>query len=168
MTTHYIVQYPSSNLLVKAKEVDWRGDVDLKEIKNTINFMYDCMQIFGGIGLASTQIVMNDYRIITFIHNNSLQHLVNPVIEQQSDDYFRQGESCLSLPNLNVKVKRSHSIVVSGENMHGVSRTTLYNGLTARIIQHEIDHLNGILLLNYLSKRKVRKYKKWLLKNKSY
>jgi len=74
--------------------------------------------------------------------------LANPELVQVSDKKEKGIEGCLSVPNLYGEVERSQSVTVRGQNRHGKNVTIKANGWLARIFQHEIDHLNGILFVD--------------------
>jgi len=100
-----------------------------------------------GIGLAAPQIgVMR--RLIIADTGEGLLSLVNPEILDRRGEAFLL-ERCLSLPNVGVKVTRNESIVVRGIDTAGREVIRDLRGLMARVIQHEIDHLNGVLILDY-------------------
>jgi peptide deformylase len=85
---------------------------------------------------------------------------VNPVIEEESGDYWTFQEGCLSIPNLRENVSRQESLVISYQDENGVPKKESYSGYAARIIQHEYDHLEGVLFtdrLNPLKKKLIQK-----------
>jgi peptide deformylase len=95
----------------------------------------------GGLGLAAPQVGLPYRCFVT--HWGDV--FINPVITARSIDCEIECEGCLSFPGLAVSIKRSKTVTVSGRR---------YSGLQARVIQHEMDHLNGILITDYLSERK--------------
>lgn len=102
----------------------------------------------NSIGLAAPQINQS-LQIIAFkpdLNNKDLIVLINPKIKRASWKKEIMEESCLSLPNFSIPVKRSKKITVQGLNIDGQLVKIKAEGLLARIIQHEIDHLNGILI----------------------
>ncbi len=137
--------YPDSVLLDSARPVkDINGD-----IHNIIEDMAELMYSYEGIGLAAPQVGLLQ-RIIIADNDGKLISLVNPkIIEEKGADFLEEG--CLSLPGVSVNIERSKSIVVHYINPEGKEIHNRYSGLIARIIEHEIDHLNGILILDYAS-----------------
>jgi peptide deformylase len=75
--------------------------------------------------------------------------LVNPVIVERSDETDLALEGCLSLPGIQVEVQRAVSVSVSAQNLVGASLAFDLDGIAARVLQHELDHLNGVLILDH-------------------
>lgn len=121
-----------------------------------VNKMYSLMQKYHGVGLAAPQIGISQ-RILVYGTTSKLQQpnthdipcnvLINPVILQYSNEQEELFEGCLSVPNLRGSVNRSISIAGYAQDLAGKIVMFEEQGLLARIIQHEIDHLNGILFL---------------------
>lgn len=104
-----------------------------------------------GLGLAANQIGRLD-RIIVLKPGEDKEPFtfINPeIIERQGEEVFEEG--CLSIPGINEKVKRSRHIFVQGINLNGKKVKLEAEGLLARILQHEVDHLDGILFIDRLS-----------------
>jgi peptide deformylase len=100
-----------------------------------------------GIGLAAPQIGIMQRLVVADI-GDGLLSLINPeILDQQGKTSLMEG--CLSLPLIGVDVLRSESIVVRGINAAGEEVTSELRGLMARVIQHEIDHLDGILIIDH-------------------
>ena len=116
---------------------------------------------YKGIGLAANQVGIS-YRVISIKGMDSC--LFNPKIVFLSPEKKVSEEGCLSWPGMSVRVERSEVIRVRYLDAHGTFHTAMYNGLTARAIQHEIDHLDGIQFFDRVSKLQrdiaFRKYKK--------
>ena len=114
---------------------------------NLIEGMKEIMYLRQGIGLAAPQVGVLQRVVITDI-GEGLFTLVNPVIlHRQGAEYLEEG--CLSLPGVQVEIQRSEIITVSGLTVKGKTVEMELSGLMARVIQHEIDHLNGILIIDY-------------------
>lgn len=96
----------------------------------------------GGIGLAANQIGL-DVRAFA-IKSSPMIVMFNPTIVNSSEEKTIEKEGCLSFPGLFMKVKRAKEVRVRYTRPNGETTTETYSGLTARIIQHELDHLNGI------------------------
>jgi len=119
-----------------------------------ISDMIDTMRHFQGVGLAAPQTGLSQQIVVLEVAQNArypqadnieLEVLINPRITDFSEQTEAAWEGCLSLPGLRGYVPRSHSITYQAINTAGESVTKTASGFHARIIQHEIDHLNGIL-----------------------
>lgn len=135
--------YPDSVLREKALPVD---DVN-GDISELIDGMAEIMYSYEGIGLAAPQAGVLKRVIIADI-GEGLISTANPEILQKEDDE-KLEEGCLSLPDIQVEIERKRIISVKGISQQGKEITYELNGLMARVIQHEIDHLNGILIIDY-------------------
>ena len=136
--------YPDSVLREKALPVDDMGG----DISELIDGMAEIMYSYQGIGLAAPQVGVLKRVIIADI-GDGLLSMVNPEILEKGDE-DRLEEGCLSLPNIQVEIERKKMISVRGISQEGKEITLELNGLMARVIQHEIDHLNGILIIDYV------------------
>lgn len=152
-----IIKYPDSILRKDAKEVE---KVD-NEIKNLILDMTETMQKYDGAGLSAPQVGVSK-RIIIADDGKEELAIVNPEIVKKSWRKQKDKEGCLSLPGLEVKIKRSKKIIVSGVDYSGKKIRIDAENLMARILQHEIDHLNGVLIIDRLNKKEKNDYEKSL------
>jgi peptide deformylase len=100
-----------------------------------------------GVGLAANQIGRLK-RIFVAAYEDEEYAIVNPVIEERSEVSEKDGEGCLSIPEIRVEVERSCAVTVSGKDPSGIPVRIEAEGRLARIFQHEIDHLDGILMLD--------------------
>jgi len=124
-----------------------------REIERMGELMHDAL----GVGLAATQLgVLHRVLVYRAYADDPLTALVNPVLEWQSDELETAEEGCLSLPGVHVAVERPARVRVSGRGAHGEQVEVEAEGLEARVIQHEIDHLDGVLILDRIS-RQARK-----------
>lgn len=134
------------------------------EIKKLISDMFDTMYAEEGIGLAAPQIGESIRVIVVDPHIEDVEPfaLVNPVIVTHSDETDRAEEGCLSIPGLREVVERSTTVVVEGLDRAGTPIRMEADGLVARILQHEVDHIDGIVFIDRVSplKRKML-LKKW-------
>ncbi|MCU7939241.1 MAG: peptide deformylase [gamma proteobacterium symbiont of Bathyaustriella thionipta] len=138
-------------LAMKAKPVnDFKND----ELQKNVSDMIDTMRYYQGVGLAAPQIHLSQQIIVLEVTDNArypeaqpiaLDILINPEILVFSQQQEADWEGCLSLPGMRGRVLRSESITYQAMNLAGESIKQTVNGFHARIIQHEIDHLNGIL-----------------------
>jgi peptide deformylase len=117
-----------------------------KELRNLVKDLTDTMIDAPGAGLAAPQLGVG-LRVFTYYVDDRLGHVVNPTLdlseEQETDD-----EGCLSLPGLAFPTPRALRAVAKGFNMHGEPITLEGTDLLARCVQHETDHLDGILFLD--------------------
>jgi peptide deformylase len=140
-------------LRASALEVERFDDALRLEVKRMGELMHDAL----GVGLAATQLgVLHRVLVYRAYPEDPLMALVNPVIEWTSDELEPAEEGCLSLPGVHVEVERPARVRVRARDEHGEQLQVEAEGLTARVIQHEIDHLDGILILDRIS-REARK-----------
>ncbi|HMD56977.1 MAG TPA: peptide deformylase [Solirubrobacteraceae bacterium] len=119
--------------------------------------MGELMQDAFGIGLAATQLgVLHRMLVYKAFEEDPLTALVNPIVRWTSDELEVAEEGCLSLPGVHVEVERPMSVRVSAHDAAGEPLEIEAEGLRARVIQHEIDHLDGVLILDRIS-RQARK-----------
>jgi peptide deformylase len=134
-------------LLQKAKEV---RDPTSPEIKKLVNDMFDTLNDLGGsgVGLAAPQVHIS-LQIVIFEAANenetSLITLINPKIEVLTKETSIDWEGCLSVPGLRGKVSRPNKIKYTGLDIEGNKIETIAEGFDARVVQHECDHLFGVL-----------------------
>jgi peptide deformylase len=131
-----------------------RFDDTLKaEIERMGELMHDSL----GVGLAATQLgVLHRVLVYRAYAEDPVTALVNPVLEWASDELEVAEEGCLSLPGVHVEVERPARVKVRAQDEAGQELRIEAEGLQARVIQHEIDHLNGVLILDRIS-REARK-----------
>jgi peptide deformylase len=123
------------------------------EIERMGVLMHDAL----GVGLAATQLgVLHRVLVYRAYPEDPLTALVNPEVTWMSDEQETAEEGCLSLPSVHVEVERSARVRVVAKDAGGDDLEIEAEGLEARIIQHEIDHLNGVLILDRIS-RQARK-----------
>lgn len=148
MSLKEIIKYPDPILRKKSEPVE-RVD---KEIQQLIEDMAETMYTSRGIGLAAIQIGVLKSVIMVDI-GEGLVALVDPeILESEGETQMEEG--CLCLPGVMVEVKRSGKIKVKGLNEKGEEITIDAEDLLARALQHEIDHLNGILIIDKVSRMK--------------
>src|SRR5688572_16574762 len=130
-----------------------------EETRQLIRDMFETMYAEEGVGLAAPQVGISERIIVIDPHNDEIQPfaLINPEIMEVSKETEKGEEGCLSIPGLRDLVERSVRVVVRGTTPEGEARELDLSGLPARIIQHEVDHLDGILFFDRLSplKRKL-------------
>lgn len=143
-----ILKYPNPILRKKTEALKEITEED----KRLIGDMIDTMKAVEGVGLAANQIGVSK-RI--FVFNPSVDEwradvFINPIIMKRRGSE-KMEEGCLSLPGISEEVRRSNYILVEGRDVNGKPVRFEATGLLARIIQHEIDHLNGILLIDRIN-----------------
>lgn len=123
------------------------------EVRSLIDEMLVTMYSAEGVGLAAPQIGLSSRIIVIDVREGGEPAfgLVNPVIVQRSDDVERSEEGCLSIPGLKEIVERPAQVIVEGLGRDGEPRRIEASGLLARALQHEVDHLDGILFLDRVS-----------------
>ena len=124
------------------------------KVKETVNHMWDILnKCPTGVGLAAPQIG-TDKRIIIVKDGDENICLINPVIVEADLEKEIELESCMSLPRVHLKVPRSKKIKVIGKNLGNNDVEIEAEGLLSRTLQHEIDHLDGILIIDYAEPEK--------------
>jgi peptide deformylase len=129
-----------------------------KELRKLVEDLTDTMLDAPGAGLAAPQIGVG-LRVFTWYVDGEVGHLVNPVLDLSDEEQFGP-EGCLSLPELTYDCARALSVVASGFDLHGEPVRIEGSELLARAIQHETDHLDGVLFVDRLdadSKRAAKK-----------
>jgi len=151
-----ILKYPDKRLRIIAKPVVSVDEPIKKQVKDMFETMYEA----EGIGLAATQVNFHQRIIVIDISDqcNEPICLINPeVIEKTGEIQCEEG--CLSVPEYYENVIRANDIKVQALNQHGESFEIEASEMLAVCIQHEIDHLDGILFVDYLSKLKQKRLK---------
>ena len=156
-----ILQHPDSRLRVKATTVE---NFD-KELADQADKMLATMYNANGIGLAGTQVDFHQRLIVIDVSENrdSPIKLVNPEIELVGEAVSNE-EGCLSIPGVYDAVKRSDRINVSAQSLDGSALEMEAEGLLAICVQHECDHLDGILFIDHLSSLKRKRINEKLKK----
>jgi len=140
--------YPDPILRKKAQFVE---NIDGK-VKDIADRMAEIMHANKGIGLAAPQIGILS-RILIVDIGEGCNVLINPAIVGGKDESVME-EGCLSLPTIEVPVKRMEKVFVRGRNLEGKEVSLELFGFPGRVYQHEIDHLNGILIIHHISQLK--------------
>jgi peptide deformylase len=140
-------------LRASALPVDRFDETLASEVERMGELMHDAL----GIGLAATQLgVLHRVLVYRAYSDDPLTALVNPAIEWASEELEALEEGCLSLPGVHVEVQRPAQVRVRALDIHGAELLVEAEGLEARVIQHEIDHLDGVLILDRIP-RELRK-----------
>lgn len=156
-----ILHFPDPRLSRKARPVEVVDDGVRKTAEDMLETMYDA----PGIGLAATQVnILQQIAVIDVSEDKDEPRcLINPkIIERDGEEEMREG--CLSVPEVFAHIKRAERVTVEFLDLDGQACTLEAEGLLAVCIQHEIDHLQGRLFIDYLSPLKRERLKKKVLK----
>ena len=141
-------------LLKKTNEIKELGS---EKIKKIVYDMSETMIDSNGIGLAAPQVHLNE-RLFIFRNQDDVENkeiqitaIINPVIEKVSDETNEAWEGCLSIPGMLGLVRRFAKIKYTGYDLRGSKISNIVEGLDARVIQHEFDHLEGVLYTSRLT-----------------
>jgi peptide deformylase len=164
MATREIVKLPDPILKKISQPVERVDD----ELRSLVDDMLATMYDAPGIGLAAVQIGIPRRLLVVDIAKDEQPKtpmaFINPEIVWSSDELSEYEEGCLSIPDVFDNIERPAEVRVSYLDRDGKQHEELYDGLMATVLQHEIDHLNGILFIDYLSRLKrstiVRKFTK--------
>ncbi|MDY6941444.1 MAG: peptide deformylase [Pseudomonadota bacterium] len=156
-----ILHFPDPRLREKAKAV---AEVD-ERIRQLVSDMLETMYDASGVGLAAIQVNVRERVIVADVSDNRDEplHFINPEIVWQEGGK-ESDEGCLSVPGIYEPVRRAEKIRVKALNTEGESFELEADGLLSVCIQHEIDHLNGKLFVDYLSELKRQRIRKRLAK----
>ena len=139
-----IKKYPDPILRVNCFDVE---EVSFKE-RDLFDSMVYTMKVNNGIGLAAPQIGIAKRLIVAMDEDGRIIRLANPcIVETRGSNVMTEG--CLSLPGENVEVERAFEVVVVGIDDRNKDVEVKTQGLLARVLQHEIDHLDGKLIIDY-------------------
>jgi peptide deformylase len=120
-----------------------------RELRRLVKDLTETMRDAPGSGLAAPQIGVS-LRVFTYDVDDEVGHLINPVLGPFSEEMMDGDEGCLSIPDLAFELKRPEHVVAAGQNMYGDLVTIEGSGYLSRALQHETDHLDGILFVDRL------------------
>ncbi len=162
MTTLTILEFPDPRLRNQARLV---VDVD-KRVNKIIEDMFETMYAADGIGLAATQVNIHERIVVMDISElqNQPQVFINPEVDVLTDTQLDYEEGCLSVPGFREAVSRPEQVRVKALGRDGKPFEIEASGLLAVCIQHELDHLNGKLFVDYISPLKRQRIRKKLEK----
>jgi len=167
MAVKQILKEPNQLLRQISEPVDKVGENEQKLMDDMLETMYAA----NGIGLAAIQIGFPKRIIVIDISkdetNKNPMYFVNPIILNKATEQSNYLEGCLSLPDQFAEIKRPEKCEVEYLDYNGEKKLLQAEGLLATCIQHEIDHLEGILFIDYLSKLKKSMIVKKLFKQKN-
>lgn len=141
-----IVTYPATVLVRPARRIERKDGLDLPEL---FAQMVETMDANHGVGLAAPQVGLGIRLLVAHnIETKDTRPFVNPQILQSSRETEIRSEGCLSFPELYGDVERAKSIILRYQDLDLVQHEETITGHFARVLQHEIDHLNGVLLID--------------------
>ncbi len=157
-----ILEFPDPRLRTVAKPVTQVDD----RVRILVDDMFETMYNAPGVGLAASQVNVHERIVVIDVSEDKTQPLVfiNPIITILDDELNEYDEGCLSVPGFYETVERPLNISVTALDRNGASFTIKPDGLLAVCIQHELDHLNGKLFVDYLSSFKRTRIRKKLEK----
>ena len=165
MAIRKILKFPDQDLRIKAKPVEAFDE----ELKALTDDMFETMHSVNGIGLAATQIgIAKQVAVIDISpEKNEPLVIVNPEIQildpSKKEDY---DEGCLSVPGFFEKISRPSDIKLSYQDLNGKKQEIKPEGLLTKVVQHELDHLNGRLFVDHISELKRRRIRNKIVKQK--
>ena len=165
MAIRKILKFPDQDLRIKAKPVETFDE----ELLTLTDDMFETMHSVNGIGLAATQIgVAKQVAVIDISpEKNEPLVIVNPKIQildpSKKEDY---DEGCLSVPGFFETISRPSDIKLSYQDLNGKKQEIKPEGLLTKVVQHELDHLNGRLFVDHISELKRRRIRNKIVKQK--
>lgn len=167
MSVKKIITVPDEVLRKISKPIEKVGLNEKKLIKDLFDTMYDAR----GIGLAAIQIGIPKRIIVLDVAKNDEKKnpycIINPVIKKLSNEKSIYEEGCLSIPNTFIEIERPKIVVIEFIDQNGQKREIKFDGLLSTCVQHEIQHCEGKLIIDYLSKLKKDLIIKKLSKKKT-
>lgn len=159
-----ILEYPDERLRTIAKPVAEVND----DIRKIVDDMLETMYNAKGVGLAATQVDIHQRIVVMDFSDDNSEPLVliNPTFEPLSEELTDISEGCLSVPGVFELLDRPAEVRMTALDRDGNEYFMDFDGLAAVCVQHEIDHLNGKLFVDYLSKLKQDRIRKKMVKNK--
>lgn len=163
MAALQILKYPDARLHTIAKPVEVFDDA----LRELVSAMAETMYEAPGIGLAATQVDVHQRVIVIDVSEtkNQLRVFINPEILDSGGEKRVYEEGCLSVPGIYEEVERPASVRVRALDEHGKPFELQADGLLAVCLQHEIDHLNGRVFVQYLSRLKQTRIRTKMLKS---
>jgi peptide deformylase len=162
MTIRHVITYPHPTLRLNAAPVA-RFD---KSLHVLLSDMHETMYHHNGIGLAANQVDIPQQILVLDVSEERTTpiNFINPTIVKY-EGKTTSSEGCLSIPDYRESIPRYRTVTVSAQNKFGEEFTVDAHDLLAICLQHEIDHLNGVLFIDHLSFLKQQLFQKWCKKN---
>ena len=157
-----IYKYGDPVLRAKAQKVEQFDN----ELKAFVEDMFETMQDASGIGLAAPQVGVSKSLCVVEVglieEGKAPAAFVNPIIHERFGEKITLEEGCLSIPDINEKVTRDDGIRLTYQTIEGEEVELTCQGMLARVLQHEIDHLNGVFFTDHLGSMKLKMLQKKL------
>lgn len=163
---NYVVTYPAECLLKPAIDIPIK-DINKDTFGTIASAMLEQLERKKGIGLAANQVGL-PFNMTVIKLRTQTYILLNPRIVKHSEEKMKSPEGCLSLPGVSCMVPRYKTVTVEYENLDAETVQVEAEDLLSAAVQHEIDHLQGKTLLNYLSIPKQEKAKKLMKYSRRY
>jgi len=168
MTELKLELWPNNVLTKKTEKIIVFDDYVSQLVIDMFQLMYNT----GGVGISAPQASILQ-SVLVYKVDNREGFLINPEITSKSEKIIISKEGCLSFPGVYIDIERAAEVAVSYQELDGSQKTLLADNSIACVIQHEIDHLNGVVFTQYLSRlkrdvvnRKMLKFKKYLQRGK--
>lgn len=152
-----VLQFPHTALTTKCHEWQFQAPTDV--VEEVEANLIETMLAYNGIGLAANQVGILE-RLVAIQRQTTKECVVlfNPeIIDTVEDTKVTTNEGCLSFPGVRLEIARHPTVVVRYQNRHGEEFTEQFNGIDAVCLQHEIDHLDGIVFKSYVSELKYQR-----------
>ena len=159
-----ILEYPDERLRTIARPISEVND----DVRKIVDDMLETMYNAKGVGLAATQVNIHQRIVVMDFSEDNSEPLVliNPTFEPLTEDLTDISEGCLSVPGVFELLDRPASVRLTALDRDGKEYSMDFDGLAAVCVQHETDHLNGKLFVDYLSKLKQDRIRKKMVKHK--
>lgn len=151
--TNIIRTFPDIILKVKTKPIEKIS----ASVRKILDEMVKISQKADAAGLAANQIGISRNLAVAILENGEFMKLINPRVVESSGKQ-KDDEGCLSIPNVVLEIHRSNKITIEYMDTEGKAQEFTASGFTARVIQHEIDHLNGLLIIDRIPKQEKLKF----------
>lgn len=160
-----ITTYPNKELFEKARDIP-KDSITGDTYRQIGASMLEILRKKGGIGLSANQVGLPFNMCVVEVTPNDPKIILNPRVIKQSDAMIKSKEGCLSLPGAIVTVNRHKNVTVEYEDVKGETEVLEATGLLSCCLQHEIDHLKGVLMINRLTEYSKSKALKTFTKYK--
>jgi peptide deformylase len=155
-----ILTYPNERLKIVSKPIE----VIDGSIADLSNLMINVMEKNQGVGLAAIQIGIDKRAFVYYNLQGEPDIIINPQILETKGITISRGEGCLSVPGITSNIQRAQTVFGKGVDINGNEFEFEFSGLHSIAFQHEIDHLNGVLFIDYFSNLKRKMYEKKMKK----
>ena len=149
---YQLIEEASKVLRTPPLVFDFETRTDAEEIEKSLS---EAMERFGGIGLSANQVGLDARVFVMKSQDQGIVAFFNPEITMVSQETVLMKEGCLSFPDIYLMIKRAKMIELKYQNAQGEEKVISLDGLASRCVQHEVDHLNGIIFLQRASKLKL-------------